>query len=279
MNASDTQLVAQLLPWFAAVAGLLLGSFLNVCIYRWPLEVSVVSPRSHCPHCDFQISWYDNIPLVSWVLLRGRCRACQDPISWRYPLVEALTAVCFTVFALRLGPGLPALKMCLFAAILIGLIFSDLETLLLPDEFTIGGMVLGLLLSTVVFLHGSLFGLLAAIAGFAPGARVISAGESALGAAVPAGSLWLLGWIFEKVRHKEGLGFGDVKMIAMIGAFLGLRGALLTVILGSLLGSVIGLAWIKLAGKDASEYPLPFGTFLGIAGLIAAFAEPWLGAF
>jgi leader peptidase (prepilin peptidase)/N-methyltransferase len=279
MSPVDAQLISVFFPWLAGLAGLLLGSFLNVCIYRWPLEVSVVTPRSHCPNCDFQIAWYDNIPLVSWFLLKGRCRACHDPISWRYPVVEALTAICFAIFAVRFGTSLPFFKMSLFAAILIGLLFSDLETLLLPDEFTVGGAVLGLMLSFVVLLHGGIFGLLAAIAGFAPDPRVISAGEALLGAVIPAGSLWLLGWVFEKVRNKEGLGFGDVKMIAMIGAFLGLRGALFTVILGSLLGSIIGIAFIKLAGKDPGEYPLPFGTFLAVAGLIVAFAEPWIGAF
>jgi leader peptidase (prepilin peptidase)/N-methyltransferase len=254
----------------AVLFGLLIGSFLNVCIYRWPRDLSVVKPRSHCTDCERQIAWYDNIPLLSYALLGGRCRRCATVIPWRYPIVEALTALAFGWFFARLGPGLPAIRMCLFATIMIGLIFSDLETRLLPDEFTLGGMYLGFALSLAVLLPDTIAGLIAAIAGIALPPRLLSLGESLLGAAVPSGALWLMGWLFEKIRHKEGLGFGDVKMIAMIGAFLGLRDALTTVILGSLLGSIVGLAWIKLTGKDASEYQLPFASFLGTAGLAVA---------
>jgi leader peptidase (prepilin peptidase)/N-methyltransferase len=153
---------------------------------------------------------------------------------------------------------------------MIGLIFSDLETRLLPDEFTLGGMYLGFVFSLVVLLPDTVAGLVAAIAGIAPPSRVLSLGESLLGAGLPSGALWLMGWLFEKIRQKEGLGFGDVKMIAMMGAFLGLRDALTSLIIGSLLGSVVGLAWIKLTGKDAAEYQLPFASFLGTAGLAVA---------
>jgi leader peptidase (prepilin peptidase)/N-methyltransferase len=254
----------------AVLMGLLIGSFLNVCIYRWPRDLSVVKPRSHCTGCERQITWYDNIPLLSYALLRGRCRGCAAAIPWRYPIVEGLTALAFGWFFARLGPGLLAVKMCTFAAIMIGLIFSDLETRLLPDEFTLGGMYLGFALSLVILLPDTVVGFIAALGDIAPPARVLSLGESLLGAGLPSGALWLMGWLFEKIRHKEGLGFGDVKMIAMIGAFLGLRDALLTVILGSLLGSIGGLAWIRLTGKDASEYQLPFASFLGTAGLAVA---------
>ena len=254
----------------AVLMGLLIGSFLNVCIYRWPRDLSVVKPRSHCTDCERQIAWYDNIPLLSYALLGGRCRGCSTAIPWRYPVVEALTALAFGWFFSRLGPGLPAIKMCLFAAMMIGLIFSDLETRLLPDEFTLGGMYLGFVFSLAVLLPDTIAGFVAAIAGIVPPPRVLSLGESLLGAGLPAGALWLMGWLFEKIRHKEGLGFGDVKMIAMMGAFLGLRDALTSVIIGSLLGSVVGLAWIKLTGKDAAEYQLPFASFLGTAGLAVA---------
>jgi leader peptidase (prepilin peptidase)/N-methyltransferase len=254
----------------AVLMGLLIGSFLNVCIYRWPRDLSVVKPRSHCTDCERQIAWYDNIPLLSYALLGGRCRGCSTAIPWRYPVVEALTALAFGWFFSRLGPGLPAIKMCLFAAMMIGLIFSDLETRLLPDEFTLGGMYLGFVFSLAVLLPDTIAGFVATIAGIVPPPRVLSLGESLLGAGLPAGALWLMGWLFEKIRHKEGLGFGDVKMIAMMGAFLGLRDALTSVIIGSLLGSVVGLAWIKLTGKDAAEYQLPFASFLGTAGLAVA---------
>lgn len=254
----------------AGLFGLLIGSFLNVCIYRWPRDLSVVQPRSRCPECEAPIAWYDNIPLLSWIILRGHCRHCRAPIHWRYPLVELLTALSFAYFVFQLGLTLAAAKLCVFSAILIALVFSDLETLLLPDELTLGGLAVGLALSFVTPVPDSTFHLVGRILGFHPGSSVGNFGEAVFGAIVPAGSIWLGGWLFEKLRHKEGLGFGDVKMLAMIGAFLGLRGALLTVILGSLLGSVVGLAFIKLTGKDTATYQLPFGTFLGAAAFVTA---------
>jgi leader peptidase (prepilin peptidase)/N-methyltransferase len=254
----------------AGLFGLLIGSFLNVCIHRWPRDLSVVRPRSACPGCSRQIDWYDNIPVLSFIVLRARCRHCQIPISWRYPLVEALTGVAFFWFTASLGLNLMAAKYCIFAAILIGLVFSDLETLLLPDEFTLGGFVIGIALAPFVRVPDATFTMLAGIMGFTLGSRSASIGEALFGALVPAGSLWLLGWTFEKLRHKQGLGFGDVKMIAMIGAFLGIGGTLLTVVLASILGSVTGLIYIKATSKDASTYQLPFGTFLGAAALLAA---------
>ena len=162
------------------------------------------------------------------------------------------------------------IKYCVLAAILIGLVFSDLETLLLPDELTLGGLAIGLGCAFFIPVPDSMFQLVANLAGFDGRGRIGSFGEAVLGAVIPAGAIWLGGWIFEKVRHKEGLGFGDVKMLAMIGAFLGISGALFAVILGSLAGSIIGLSYIKLTGKDASTYPLPFGSFLGAAALVAA---------
>lgn len=254
----------------AALFGLLIGSFLNVCIYRWPRDLSVVRPRSACPECAKTIAWYDNIPVLSFILLRARCRYCGTGIPWRYPIVELTTAIAFAYFAHHGGLSLLSVKYCVFAAILIGLLFSDFETLLLPDEFTIGGLVIGLVFSVFVPLPDSTFGMVASLFGYHLGPRAAMIGEALFGAIVPAGSLWAGGWVFEKLRHKEGLGFGDVKMLAMIGAFLGIRGALLTIILGSIAGSIIGLAFIKLTGKDTSTYPLPFGSFLGAAALFAA---------
>ena len=256
----------------AGLFGLLIGSFLNVCIYRWPRDLSVVRPRSHCTSCDSQIAWFDNVPVFSYAALRGRCRDCAAPIHWRYPVVELLTAFSFAWFVAQHGITLDAAKYCVFAAMLIGLIFSDLEMLILPDEFTIGGFIIGLAFSPFVRVPDSTFAIMADIAGFHMGVRAASFAEAAFGGIFPALVLWVLGWLFEKLRHKEGLGFGDVKMIAMIGAFLGIRGALFTVCVGSVLGVVIGLLWIKLTKQDASTYPLPLGTFLGIASLIAAVA-------
>jgi len=259
-----------MLALLAGLFGLLIGSFLNVCIHRWPRDLSVVRPRSACVSCSHPIAWFDNVPVLSFILLKGRCRHCQAHIHWRYPLVELLTAVFFAWFVLHYGFSLAAAKFCVFSGIMIGLIFSDLDTLLLPDEFTIGGLFIGLAFAPFVPVPDQTFALMTQIAGFHPGARVASFGEAAFGAFVPSVSLWLLGWLFEKLRHKEGLGFGDVKMIAMVGAFLGIQGALLTVILGSIAGSILGLIYIKATGKDAATFQLPFATFLGVAALVAA---------
>lgn len=254
----------------AAVFGLLIGSFLNVCIYRWPRDLSAVRPRSACPECGKPIAWYDNIPILSYLLLRARCRQCGAGIYWRYPVVEFLTALSFAFFVHEAGLSLQALKYCTFAAILIALVFTDLETLLLPDELTIGGLIIGLLFAVFIPVPDSTFQLIAGLFGVHPGGRAGMFGEALFGAFVPAGTLWFGGWLFEKLRHKEGLGFGDVKMLAMVGAFLGIGGALLTIIVGSLVGSIIGLAFIKLTGKDTATYQLPFGTFLGAAAFFAA---------
>jgi leader peptidase (prepilin peptidase)/N-methyltransferase len=254
----------------AALFGLLIGSFLNVCIHRWPRDLSVVRPRSACPECQKKIAWYDNIPLLSYALLRAHCRNCGKTIHWRYPAVELITALTFAYFVYYDGLGLLAIKFCIFGAILIALTFTDLETLLLPDELTLGGLVIGIVFAFFVPVPDTIFQWIASVAGFHPGHRAAMLGEALLGAMVPAGSIWFAGWLFEKLRHKEGLGFGDVKMLAMVGAFLGLQGALLTVIVGSIAGSIIGLAYIKFSGEDASNYPLPFGSFLAAAALFAA---------
>jgi leader peptidase (prepilin peptidase)/N-methyltransferase len=261
----------------AAVAGLLAGSFLNVCIHRWPRDLSVVRPRSHCPHCEKTIAWYDNVPLLSYALLRGRCRHCGERISPRYPVVELITALLFVYFVGTLGATLAAAKMCLFAAILVGLAFSDLEELILPDELTLGGAALGLAIALFVPVPDITAMALGWIAGIEPApGRWQSLAEAAVGALLPAFALWGGGWLYQKIRHREGLGFGDVKLIAMVGTFLGLRGALLTLAFGSLAGSVIGYAYIKAKGEDPSTYELPFGTFLGVAAVVVAMAAPKL---
>ena len=254
----------------AALFGLLIGSFLNVCIHRWPRDLSVVRPRSACAECEKPIAWYDNVPVLSYLILRGRCRQCGARIHWRYPVVELITAAAFAYFVHRTGVNLVALKYCVFAAILIALVFCDFDTLILPDEFTVGGFVIGLVFALFVPVRDSTFHLIAGLFGALPGPRVGSLGEALLGAIVPAGSIWFGGWLFEKLRHKEGLGFGDVKMLAMVGAFLGIQGALMTIIAGSVAGSIIGLIFVKATGKDAATYPLPFGSFLGAAALLVA---------
>jgi leader peptidase (prepilin peptidase)/N-methyltransferase len=263
-------------PLLATVAGLLLGSFLNVCIYRWPNDLSVMAPaRSFCPHCEQQIAWFDNVPVFSFILLRGRCRHCREPISWRYPLVEVLTALSFWWFVTQAGFTPIALRNCVFAFILIGLIFSDLETMLLPDELTLGGTVVGIAFSLWIPANASILSAVASIAGFDLSPRVASLAESVAGAAIPSFLMWLMGYLFEKIRKKEGLGFGDVKMVAMIGAFVGLTGTLQTVILASVAGSIIGLLWLRLSRQSSETYQ-PFGSFLGAAALVtAAGGQTW----
>lgn len=261
----EMQLIAALL---AALFGLLIGSFLNVCIYRLPRDLSVVTPRSFCPQCDHMISWYDNVPLLSYALLKGRCRHCQAHIPLRYPAVELITAVCFFAFVWLLGWQGVAIKYCIFSAALITLIFSDLEERILPDEFTIGGTVVGLVLAFAVPADVGLWRyMLPSI----HNPRVLSFFEAAFAAAFSSFALWFIGFVYKKMRHREGLGFGDVKMVAMLGAFLGLQGVLLTLIIGSVLGALVGLGYILFTGKDASTYELPFGFFLGVGGLAVAF--------
>jgi leader peptidase (prepilin peptidase)/N-methyltransferase len=251
----------------AFLAGLLIGSFLNVCIFRLPRDLSVVRPRSFCPGCEKTIAWYDNIPLVSYIALRARCRHCGERIPLRYPLVELATGVAFAVCVAALGVSLAVMTYSIFSAILITLIACDLEERILPDEFTLGGLAIGLVLSAFVPLDSGFAYLLLPLS---VGLRWKSVGESVLGAGMAGGMLWLVGWTYEKLRHREGLGLGDVKMVAMIGAFLGLKFALLTLITASLMGSAGGLIYIFVTRKDASTYELPFGSFLGMAALAVA---------
>ncbi|HML18055.1 MAG TPA: prepilin peptidase [Bryobacteraceae bacterium] len=254
----------------AILAGLLIGSFLNVCVFRLPRELSVVRPRSFCPACEKMIAWYDNIPVVSYIVLRARCRHCGERIPLRYPVVELATAAAFGVCVAALGVTLAGLKYAIFSAILITLIASDSEERILPDEFTLGGIAIGLGFSAFVPLDPGFAYLLLP---FSAGMRWRSVGESVLGTAA-ALLLWLVGWAYQKLRDREGLGLGDVKMIAMIGAFLGLKLTLLTLIAASLAGSIGGLIYIFAARKDMSTYELPFGSFLGMAALgVAMFGK------
>jgi leader peptidase (prepilin peptidase)/N-methyltransferase len=259
--------------FLALLFGLIIGSFLNVCIYRWPRDLSVVKPRSHCTACEKTIAWYDNIPVVSFVLLRGRCRHCRARISWRYPVVELATGLQFFYWVYAHGVTALAIKMCVFSALLVGLVFSDLEERILPDEMTLGGIVLGLGFAWFVRIGDLSGSAILWLVGLQPPEKYRSLAEAAMGAALPAFFLWGGGWLYEKIRHREGLGFGDVKLIAMVGAFLGLHSALFTLVLGSIAGSIVGYAYIKLTHKDASTYELPFGTFLGLAAVVAGFGQ------
>jgi leader peptidase (prepilin peptidase)/N-methyltransferase len=265
--------------WLAGIFGLLVGSFLNVCIYRMPRDISVVRPRSFCPGCQKTIAWYDNIPALSYLVLGGRCRHCAGRIGWRYPAVEVLTGLLFFASVQSHQLTLAALKQCLFSALIIGLVFMDLEELILADELTLGGTLAGLVLSMWVrFETGPLHPFLPPF-----NQRWLSLAEAAFAAVFTAGALWLVGAAYQRIRKREGLGLGDVKMTAMIATFLGLQPALLALLVGSVLGAVVGLSFILVTRKDAATYELPFGSFLGVAALgVSWFAEPvlrWLGGF
>ena len=265
---------AVIIAGLAGLAGLLIGSFLNVCIFRLPRDLSVVTPRSFCPECEAPIAWFDNIPLLSYLILRARCRKCGKRIPLRYPLVELLTGMVFFCAVWAQGLSAGAFKFCVFGAIVIALVFSDLEERILPDEFTLGGTVAGILFAVVVPMK---FGIMHMLLFSFRNQTVLSVAEAAFSAGFFAGTLWFVGALFKMIRHREGLGLGDVKMVAMIGAFLGLQGTLLTLIVASLLGGIVGLCYIWFTGKDASTYELPFGTFLGAAALgVGFFGEVFL---
>lgn len=255
----------------AAILGLMIGSFLNVCVYRMPRDISIGKPaRSFCPACEKQIAWYDNIPLVSFVLLGGRCRSCGSAISWRYPLVEALTGLLFAVAVWKEGTAFAGVRLCLFAALMVGLVFSDLEERILPDEFTIGGAVVGVLL----ILWNPPEPALSRV--FLPESwpkPALALADRVSGAAFSSGAMWGVGYAYQKLRRREGLGLGDVKMVMMIAMFLGLMATLQVLIVGSVVGSVIGILYVVVTRKDMASYQLPFGTFLGAAALLIAFLE------
>jgi leader peptidase (prepilin peptidase)/N-methyltransferase len=255
----------------ALLAGLLVGSFLNVCIHRWPRDLSIIRPRSYCPSCQHPLAWYDNVPLVSFVLLGGRCRHCRQAISLRYPLVELLTGALFFVTVLTHGPTLVALKWCVFTALLIGLIFSDLEQQILPDELTLTGVVAGLVLVMLAPPEEGVVSLLLSRE-WSPARRALV--EALAGGAFAAGLMWWIGLVYKLARRREGLGFGDVKLVALIGVFLGLQGALFTVVAGSLVGAVAGVAYTLAKRRPVLTQELPFGTFLGLAALALVYLWP-----
>lgn len=246
--------------------GLIIGSFLNVCIFRLPRDLSVVAPRSFCIECEKTIGWFDLIPVLSFLVLRGKCRHCGHRILWRYPTVELLTGALFFIVGWKFGLTLLTLKYCIFGAMLIALIFTDIEERILPDEFTIGGTIAGLIFSWFVLLPPGLASFFSNTAN-SPGNSLY---ESMLGAAVPSVCMFLLGFLYQKIRKREGLGLGDVKMVAMIGSFLGLIQGILALMIGSIAGSVIGLIFMFAGKKDMRTYELPFGTFLGVGALAVA---------
>jgi leader peptidase (prepilin peptidase)/N-methyltransferase len=232
------------------VLGLSVGSFLNVCIHRLPAEQSLVRPRSYCPRCRSPLRWYDNVPLLGYVMLRGRCRTCETPISLMYPFVEAVTAVVFLAGYLLFGARLLLVSRLVFACAMIVLFVIDLRHRILPNVITLPGVLIGFVFSW--FLPPGWF-------------------DSLIGIAAGGGVLLLMAEAYYRIRKEEGLGMGDVKMLAMIGAFLGWKLMLVTLVLSSFMGSMIGLTMIALKKGDM-KYALPFGTFLAVGALVSSVA-------
>jgi leader peptidase (prepilin peptidase) / N-methyltransferase len=231
-----------------ALFGLMIGSFLNVCIYRLPRRESIVFPASHCTNCGQAIAWYQNLPVVSWLVLRGRCAKCGDRISILYPIVELLTGFVFVAHYYWLGPTLLLIPRLIFACGLIVLAFIDLRHRILPNPITLGGTVLGFLFSLVLPP-----GWLASLAGILLG----------------GGVLFLIGEVYLRLRGIEGMGMGDVKMLAAIGAFLGWKAVIVTLVLSSLSGALVGFLLLVIRKGDM-KYQLPFGTFLAGSALVAS---------
>jgi leader peptidase (prepilin peptidase)/N-methyltransferase len=284
------------------VLGLAFGSFLNVCIYRLPRDLSVVRPRSTCPGCQSLIRSYDNIPVLSWLILGGRCRNCQAHISPRYLIVELLTGAIFLACYAHFGLGLATLKYCALGFLLLGLIFTDAETRLLPDKMTLPGLALGLLFSLVVPVNDLASQLLPGLFSLPVSSDVswhlLSLADAVLGAIVGASFIYGAGAIYLRARGVEGMGFGDVKLMAMIGAFLGVKLTIFTLFTASIAGSLFGLStvlavWIKRtrrriarnhesarearrrawesAGIALRRHQMPFGVFLGSMAMVAFF--------
>jgi leader peptidase (prepilin peptidase)/N-methyltransferase len=251
--------------------GLLFGSFLNVCIVRLPHKQSILLPRSHCPLCNHTIRWYDNVPLVSYALLRGRCRDCRARISPQYAIVEALAAILLVATFRRFGLSPEFVKYAALVMLLIVVIFTDLRERLIPHSVTIFGISLGAVLSLFIDVDSRPLGWLAERMGlFLPGA-VLSVLGALLGAIVGGGLFYAVGTAFFILggRKKDYLGFGDVMLMLMVGTFLGAPLTLLTILLGSFAGSIVALS-ITLAAPRFRNYHWPYGTFLGIAAVYAA---------
>jgi leader peptidase (prepilin peptidase)/N-methyltransferase len=230
----------------AFLAGLIIGSFLNVCIHRIPAEESIVWPGSRCPSCRSAVRWYDNLPVLSYFALGGRCRDCATRISLRYPAVELLTAIAFAVLWSRGFPPPVATLYCVLAACYIVISFIDIDHKIIPDVITIPSLWVAPLVAVVI--------------------GQISLKESLIGIAVGGGVLWAIAAGYEKIRKQEGMGFGDVKLLAMVGGFQGWEASLFSLIIGSILGTIVGLS-LMIARRGRLDMEIPFGPFI-IAGAV-----------
>jgi leader peptidase (prepilin peptidase)/N-methyltransferase len=240
-----------LFPYIAVgLFGAVIGSFLNVCIHRLPRHESIVRPSSRCPACGKQIAPYDNVPILSFLWLRGRCRACRAPISFRYPLVESANAIGYLWIVQQFGLGWSAAAYAVLFSALLVVTFIDFDHQIIPDRITLPGIPLGILCASTVLPAGLL--------------------NSVLGVLLGGGLLWFMAWISPYLFGKEGMGGGDIKLLAMIGAFLGWEPVLLTVLVGAFTGAVTGLSLIALKRLRRDQY-LPFGPFLALGAVVAMF--------
>jgi len=239
-----------MLSLISIVFGAIVGSFLNVCIFRLPKEESIIWPGSHCPHCKTPIKFYDNIPLVSYLMLKGKCRQCHGSISLRYPLVEGITALSSLLLIMKFGLSVTYLIYFAFVAALIVITVIDLYQQIIPDVISLPGIGVGLLASLTV--------------------SQINFMNSLLGILSGGGSLFLVATVYQWLFKREGMGGGDVKLLAMIGAFLGWKAVIVTILLGSLVGSITGIILMVSKGKDF-KYAIPFGPFLSLGAVIALF--------
>ena len=237
---------------FAIIVGAFIGSFLNVCIIRLPKEESIVFPYSHCPQCNSPIKFYDNIPLISYLLLGGKCRTCRKPISFQYFLIEAVTMLCSLFLFLRFGPSFSFLVYFSFVAALITITVIDLYHQIIPDVISLPGIGVGLLAS--LFIPQTTFW------------------NSLIGILLGGGSFFLVATLYQWLFNREGMGGGDVKLLAMIGAFLGWKAVILTILLSSLIGSIVGILIMVIKGKDF-KYAIPFGPFLSMGAVITLFYQ------
>jgi leader peptidase (prepilin peptidase)/N-methyltransferase len=231
-----------------ALAGLCIGSFLNVCIHRLPLKQSVVHPGSRCPDCGYALRWYDNVPVISYMALRGRCRSCSRPISLQYPIVEIATAAIFVLHWYAFGPTVMLPVRLVFACALVVLFLIDLEHQILPDVITLPGIALGVVVSF-----------------FLPPGPVMSL----LGVVAGGGLLWAIAEAWYRLRKVDAMGFGDVKMLAMVGAWLGVKMVLLTFVVSSMLGGVVGVVLVGSRRADMATR-VPFGTILAVGAAVAS---------
>ena len=243
---------------FAFVFGLLIGSFLNVCIYRIPRKKSIVLPASFCPHCQEPIKWYDNIPLLSYLFLQGKCRRCRAPIGWRYLIVELVTGLTSLLLYIKYGWGYQYPVFFLFAALLLAVSFTDLEHQIIPDRLSLPGILVGWL---AAWLPGPPFWL-----------------DSLIGGVAGAGGLFLVAFVYERITGREGMGGGDVKLLGMIGAWLGWQALPFVVLLSSLTGVLAGGTFLLLSGKG-SRARIPFGPFLSLGALLYVFWGPQMTAW